>query len=58
MLQVDVNRPPQLHDWKKIWVISKPQNFHGSENFLEMILPLHIPLEVPDPYIVFLTKMK
>ena len=37
---------PQLHDWKKIWVILKPQNFHGSENFLEMILPLHISLEV------------
>ena len=37
---------PQLHDWKKNWVILKPQNFHGSENFLEMILPLHIPFEV------------
>ena len=37
---------PQLHDWKKIWVILKPQNFHGSENFLEIILPLHISLEV------------
>ena len=33
---------PQLHDWKKKWVILKPQNFHGSENFLEMILPQHI----------------
>ena len=37
---------PQSHDWKKIWDILKPQNFHGSENFLEMILPLHISLEV------------
>ena len=37
---------PQLHDWEKIWVILKPQNFHGSKNFLEMILPLHIPFEV------------
>ena len=37
---------PQLHDWKKNWVILKPQNFHGSENFLEMILPLHMSLEV------------
>ena len=37
---------PQLHGWKKSWVILKPQNFHGSENFLEMILPLHTRLEV------------
>jgi hypothetical protein len=40
----NVLTPPQLHDWKKSSVILKPQNFHGSENFLEMILspPTHL----------------